>query len=60
MAKKKRIELAGMDSIEYTRSLVRKAWAEMGIAEPTDSVTYARGLVEKGLNALADRHEPSD
>ena len=54
MAKKK-IELSDVDSVEYARSLVRKAWAEMGIEEPKDSVAYARDLVEKALNELPER-----
>ena len=57
MAKKKRNELGGMHSIDYTRSLVRKAWSEMGIAEPKDSLAYARRLVEKGLNELPSSSE---
>ncbi len=55
MAKKKKTDAANMDSVEYTRTLVRKAWAEMGIEEPKDTVAYVRGLVEKGLAELPER-----
>jgi len=30
--------------IEYARGLVRKAWAQMGIPEPKDTLTYLEEL----------------
>ena len=33
--------------IEHARSLVRKAWKEMGIAEPDDTVAYLQELRAK-------------
>jgi hypothetical protein len=44
--------------IRHARQLVRKAWAEMGISEPEDSVAYAQGLVDRAQAKLAERRAP--
>ena len=54
MAKKKRkkTEPDEIDSIQYARSLLTKAWAEMGIDDPA---AHVRLVVERVRAEIAER-----
>lgn len=54
MAKKKRKKTKpdDIDSIQYARLLLTKAWAEMGIADPE---AHVREVVGRASAELADR-----